>query len=767
MVDADTLYGIIGTDEFNPLADKELYWFKEQFVELDDGDMQLDMEEFANVMEQSLPDIDASCFEELFSLLDADGSGKISWEEFTAIFYPLNTAKKPEKDFTTEDSDGLLRDPHFEADGMKTFGEGCDPTQGNPVDWKRAPELFNATKLFDGIEPNDVCQGGLGDCWLLAAISAMCEFPGAIESLFETNKISDDGKYYVRLYDSQIKKFVRIPVDDYVACMSAETMFGKGYTFEDGNIYNCCFTKPKGNEIWVPILEKAVAKFCGSFGALNGGQALYAWQLMSGATELSEYRKSGDTWQHIKVEYTDARTVDSWSGVAGIHGKPSHEKLHELLNRFDDMNYVMGCSANGGCEDKLDNGLISGHAFSLIAVDTVEGEKMVQIRNPWGNEHEWNGRFSDTWDGWSDPKYKKLKEALGLHDGGKPDGLFWMCWEDFCESWDTVSVAHKPMNTPRGQAQAPGESTFSRSEEIAPTEDKPKKKSKKIKAQKAHSAPQPVLKAQKAQSAKQPVAGKKAGDDEDGGGGFGLFGAMPDFGNPFMQFPSLANPFGATGFMEPFPGFKPDQNMFSAQYPPLSPQLTPRMFASVPPAMPQTSFAQQMQAGQGGMFRPEYMGGGAQAPMGGNFPPRPVGVMSAAPPAQAYPSLMGSQTTYGNPMGTTMQYSSRDGSPQVSPRGVNGVERQDSFGRAFPGDGSSPRQLPSVPATSLATSARSVMGLSRPMGQPMSMGFAQPMGQPMSMGGFAQPMGQPMSMGLAQPMAGGYGNPYGAPRSFY
>merc|ERR1719424_484599 len=80
-------------------------------------------------MEQSLPDIDASCFEELFSLLDADGSGKISWEEFTAIFYPLNTAKKPENDFTTEDSDGLLRDPHFEADGQKTFGEGCDPTQ--------------------------------------------------------------------------------------------------------------------------------------------------------------------------------------------------------------------------------------------------------------------------------------------------------------------------------------------------------------------------------------------------------------------------------------------------------------------------------------------------------------------------------------------------------------------------------------------------------------------------------------------------------------
>ena len=58
--------------------------------------------------------------------------------------------------------------------------------------------------------------------------------------------------------------------------------------------------------------------------------------------------------------------------------------------------------AKPAVEAKLDNGLIKGHAYSVTAVRMLKlsrfgGAKMclVRIRNPWGNEHEWNGAWSD------------------------------------------------------------------------------------------------------------------------------------------------------------------------------------------------------------------------------------------------------------------------------------------------------------------------------------------------------------------------------------
>ena len=44
--------------------------------------------------------------------------------------------------------------------------------------WKRASEIFDSPQVFvEGIEPNDIKQGYLGDCYLLATLSAMCENP--------------------------------------------------------------------------------------------------------------------------------------------------------------------------------------------------------------------------------------------------------------------------------------------------------------------------------------------------------------------------------------------------------------------------------------------------------------------------------------------------------------------------------------------------------------------------------------------------------------
>ena len=76
---------------------------------------------------------------------------------------------------------------------------GLKPPRPVPAQWIRAPSLnrADADKLFDEVHPNDCMQGGVGNCWLIAAVASVAEFPSAIERLFEPKTVAADGKYTV------------------------------------------------------------------------------------------------------------------------------------------------------------------------------------------------------------------------------------------------------------------------------------------------------------------------------------------------------------------------------------------------------------------------------------------------------------------------------------------------------------------------------------------------------------------------------------------
>ena len=55
--------------------------------------------------------------------------------------------------------------------------------------------------IFEGkIEPKDIKQGKLGDCYLLSALAAISEYPFIIKRIFETTEESSYGAYGVWLF---------------------------------------------------------------------------------------------------------------------------------------------------------------------------------------------------------------------------------------------------------------------------------------------------------------------------------------------------------------------------------------------------------------------------------------------------------------------------------------------------------------------------------------------------------------------------------------
>ena len=75
------------------------------------------------------------------------------------------------------------------------------------ADWVRVTDVLDGKrpKLYEGsIEPADLCQGAVGNCWLVAALASAADHPGAIRKAFVTREYNPRGKYAVRLYLSLI-----------------------------------------------------------------------------------------------------------------------------------------------------------------------------------------------------------------------------------------------------------------------------------------------------------------------------------------------------------------------------------------------------------------------------------------------------------------------------------------------------------------------------------------------------------------------------------
>jgi len=111
---------------------------------------------------------------------------------------------------------------------------------------------------------------------------------------------------------------------------------------------------------------------------------------------------------------------------------------------------MMGCSIEPDpnvTEARMDEGLVRGHAYSITKATKAQIETprasglipLIRIRNPWGNEAEWNGAWSDRSAEWQFIPDEE-KENLGLTF--EADGEFWMSYKDFGRYWDQLEICN-------------------------------------------------------------------------------------------------------------------------------------------------------------------------------------------------------------------------------------------------------------------------------------------------------------------------------------
>jgi hypothetical protein len=287
------------------------------------------------------------------------------------------------------------------------------------------PQLRDKIQLINSVEPNDIDQGLLGDCWLLCAICSLAEFPDKVQDLFRHPKgdaaqVADQavGGYHVTLMHDGWWQIVVI--DDFLPSQGGRACFARN--IEDPA------------ELWVSLIEKAYAKLKGSYAAIIGGDPLHALEDLTG--------------------YPTARLDRKFQGA--LQSDKAANALFQDLLRYDQAGYLITVGTptpdlddpEGAkmLEEKYDeNGLTVDHSYSVICVREFKevGVQLLKIRNPWGNDREWGGAWSDNSSEWQ--KHPDVAKACEF-DGGANDGTFWMAWSDALDFFESGGVCFMSNN---------------------------------------------------------------------------------------------------------------------------------------------------------------------------------------------------------------------------------------------------------------------------------------------------------------------------------
>lgn len=176
-----------------------------------------------------------------------------------------------------------LGEKKFEIDG-RAF---ANPTSHVPKAVKRVHEIFDKpTFLKDKVSPADVRQGSLGDCWLMASLTALANMEIGIQRIcveYDTQigiygfVFHRDGEWIISIIDDKL--YLKSPDWDSPSVQrhlleqidreDVEKEYRKTYqTGSQALFFAHCRDE---NETWLPLLEKAYAKAHGDYAALGGG----------------------------------------------------------------------------------------------------------------------------------------------------------------------------------------------------------------------------------------------------------------------------------------------------------------------------------------------------------------------------------------------------------------------------------------------------------------------------------------------------------------
>ena len=266
------------------------------------------------------------------------------------------------------------------------------------------------------------------DGYLWTAVSMLSTWKEAFEYIFASAEHRDLGMYTYQFYhtdqkDPSIQGWQCVTVDDQIPC-SADHVSTIGKTMED-------------NELWSIMLEKAYAKYLGSYSMLHTGDTWDAIKHLTGGqcqqinwdVEHVNIRSTCYVWfmiqESVKLGLMQSSVFldrDEDDEGPGDDVRAQRHWGEEVDGEFIEDEFFFEWNATActviGC-------------YEFVGSGPNQGLQLVKLRNAFG-EIDWQGEWSDQSDVW----LKETKEELGYK--GPDEYITWMKVDDFVRQYNTL-----------------------------------------------------------------------------------------------------------------------------------------------------------------------------------------------------------------------------------------------------------------------------------------------------------------------------------------
>uniref|UniRef100_A0A673BQ23 Calpain-3 n=1 Tax=Sphaeramia orbicularis TaxID=375764 RepID=A0A673BQ23_9TELE len=335
----------------------------------------------------------------------------------------------------------VFEDPMFPASDASLFYSRKFPMK---FEWKRPSEICeNPQFIIDGANRTDICQGELGDCWLLAAIACLTLNEKLLYRVIPPDQSFTEN--YAGIFHFQFWRYgewVDVIVDDQIPTNKNQLVFTKSF---------------RKNEFWSALLEKAYAKLHGSYEALKGGNTLEAMEdFTGGVTEFFELSEAPKELFMIMKKAMQRGSLMGCSIDVSVR-KNDQIKTREFIQKSWDTNKKQNGTRKAlgepsEMESRTDQGLIRGHAYSIIALEECDENgkdtkiRLIRLRNPWGFVL-WKGPWCANSKEWSTIS---IADRENLKKQTIEQSEFWMSFNDFKRNFTKLEICNLTPDTLQG-----------------------------------------------------------------------------------------------------------------------------------------------------------------------------------------------------------------------------------------------------------------------------------------------------------------------------